>query len=85
MVDRGKGDPRNLLAVVLSREEHGYKLGTKSGVLCGLYTRNQYSVKILSDRFLILLACLLIDSEAFRLSSEITTSLERKHFVSPQK
>ena len=32
MVDRGKGDPRNLLAVVLSREEHGYKLGTKSGV-----------------------------------------------------
>jgi hypothetical protein len=23
MVDRGKGDPRNLLAVVLSREEHG--------------------------------------------------------------
>jgi hypothetical protein len=36
MVDRGKGDPRNLLAVVLSREEHGYKLGTKSGVLRGL-------------------------------------------------
>ena len=32
MVDSGKGDPHNLLAVVLSREEHGYKLGTKSGV-----------------------------------------------------
>jgi hypothetical protein len=85
MVDRGKGDPRNLLAVVLSREEHGYKLGTKSGVLRGLYTRKMgiriffqtsTSVKILSDRFLILLACLLIDSEAFRLSSEITSSLE---------
>jgi hypothetical protein len=44
MVDSGKGDPRNLLAVVLSREEHGYKLGTKSGVLCGLYTRNQFEL-----------------------------------------
>jgi hypothetical protein len=44
MVDRGKGDPCNLLAVVLSREEHGYKLGTKSGVLCELYTRNQFEL-----------------------------------------
>jgi hypothetical protein len=44
MVDRRKGDPRNLLAVVLSREEHGYKLGTKSGVLRGLYTRNQFEL-----------------------------------------
>ena len=44
MADRGKGDPRNLLAVVLSREEHGYKLGTKSGVLRGLYTRNQFEL-----------------------------------------
>ena len=44
MVDSGKGDPHNLLAVVLSREEHGYKLGTKSGVLCGLYTRNQFEL-----------------------------------------
>jgi hypothetical protein len=44
MVDRGKGDPCNLLAVVLSREEHGYKLGTKSGVLRGLYTRNQFEL-----------------------------------------
>jgi hypothetical protein len=39
-----KGDPRNLLAVILSREEHGYKLGTKSGVLRGLYTRNQFEL-----------------------------------------
>jgi hypothetical protein len=33
-----------LLAVILSREEHGYKLGTKSGVLRGLYTRNQFEL-----------------------------------------
>jgi hypothetical protein len=78
------GDPRNLLAVVLSREDHGYKLGIKSGVLRGLYTRNQF--ELYDNNFLatdtvqleILLACLLIDSEAFRLSSEITSSLEPK-------
>jgi hypothetical protein len=32
MVDRGKGDPRNLLAVVLSREEHvrnNFLIGTQ--------------------------------------------------------
>ena len=44
MVDRGKDDQRNLLAVVLSREEHGYKLRTKSSVLRGLYTRNQFEL-----------------------------------------
>jgi hypothetical protein len=44
MVDHGKSDPRNLLVVVLSREEYGYKLGTKSGVLRGLYTRSQFEL-----------------------------------------
>jgi hypothetical protein len=29
---------------VWMREEHGYKLGTKSGVLRGLYTRNQFEL-----------------------------------------
>ena len=47
MVDRGKGDLRNLLAVVLSRED-GYKLGTKSGVLRGLYTRNKLNFPIIT-------------------------------------
>ena len=44
MVDHGKDDPRNWLTVVLSREEHGYQLGTKLGVLRGLYTRNQFEL-----------------------------------------
>jgi hypothetical protein len=34
-VDRGKGDPRNVLAVVINKDELGYKLGTKSGTLRG--------------------------------------------------
>ena len=43
-VDRGKGDPRNILAVVINKDELGYKLGTKSGTLRGLYTRNQFEL-----------------------------------------
>ena len=39
MVDRGKGDPRNLLAVILSREEHGYKLGTVRCITWALYQK----------------------------------------------
>ncbi|CAG2230301.1 unnamed protein product [Mytilus edulis] len=37
-VDRGKGDPRNLVAVVTGKEEYGYQLGIKDGILRGLYT-----------------------------------------------
>ena len=46
-MDRGKEDPRNVLAVVINKDELGYKLGTKSGTLRELYTRNQFE---LSDR-----------------------------------
>jgi hypothetical protein len=46
-VDRGKGDPRSVLVVVINKDELGYKLGTKSGTLRGLYTGNQFE---LSDR-----------------------------------
>jgi hypothetical protein len=63
MVDRAKGDPRNLLAVILSREEHGYKLGTKSGVLRGLYTRNQF--ELFDNNFLAILLNLQLFFQAF--------------------
>ncbi|CAG2246399.1 unnamed protein product [Mytilus edulis] len=43
-MDRGKGDPRNLVAVVTRKEEHGYQLGIKDGILRGLYTRNQFEL-----------------------------------------
>ena len=32
-VDRGKGDPRNVMAVVTERVHNGYKLGTSGGML----------------------------------------------------
>ena len=41
-VDRGKGDPKNIMAVVQSKTEKGYRLTTKQGILLGSYTRNQF-------------------------------------------
>ena len=42
-VDRGRGDHRNVKAVILSVEDGFYKIGTESGKLNGFYTRNQFS------------------------------------------
>ena len=43
-VDRGRGDPRNILCVVTSfdPETEQYKLGTRSGLLTATYSRNQF-------------------------------------------
>jgi transposase InsO family protein len=39
--DRGRGDPANLIGVVLEKGDRGFKLGTKVGILSGLFARNQ--------------------------------------------
>ena len=41
-VDHGKGDPKNIMAVVQSKTEKGYRLATKQGILLRSYTRNQF-------------------------------------------
>ena len=43
-VDRGRGDPRSVLAVVMNVEDGFYKLGTEHGVLKQLYSRNDFSI-----------------------------------------
>ena len=44
-VDRGRGDPRNILGVILYRDESDqYKIAVKSGILKGLYSRNQFDL-----------------------------------------
>jgi hypothetical protein len=43
-VYRGKGDSRNVMAVVTERVHNGYKLGTSGGMLLGSYTRNQFEL-----------------------------------------
>ncbi|CAG2242051.1 unnamed protein product [Mytilus edulis] len=44
-VDRGRGDPRNLLCIVLEHDQTNdqFKLGSKDGILNGSYSRNQFT------------------------------------------
>ena len=45
LVDRGRGDPRNILGIILSVDENDmYVIGTRAGVLAGKYSRNQFSL-----------------------------------------
>ena len=39
--DRSKGDPPNLVGVVLSAEDNKYVIGTKGGIIKGKLARNQ--------------------------------------------
>ena len=45
LVDRGHGDPRNILAVILDRSDNNnYTLVTKHGILKGAYSRNEFEL-----------------------------------------
>ena len=45
LVDRGRGDPRNILGVIVSRSESDqYKIATRYGLLKGSYSRNQFDI-----------------------------------------
>ena len=45
MVDRGRGDPRNILGIVLDKDEHDlYTIAVKAGVLKNKYTRNEFAL-----------------------------------------
>ncbi|GFS19496.1 KRAB-A domain-containing protein 2 [Elysia marginata] len=45
LVDRGRGDPRNILAVILDRSENdNYTLATKHGILKGAYSRSEFEL-----------------------------------------
>lgn len=42
-VDRGRGDARNILAIVLKKtEDELYQLGTKQGILKTLFSRQRF-------------------------------------------
>ena len=45
-VDRGRGDPRNILGVIVNRDvdTDQYKIAVKAGVLKGQYSRNQFDL-----------------------------------------
>ena len=48
------------MAVITGKEEHGYQLGIKEGILRGLYTRNQFE---LSDSNFIAIQSVNYDNE----------------------
>ena len=44
-VDRGRGDPRNILGVVVNKTDNDqYKIAGKGGLLNGHYSRNQFDL-----------------------------------------
>ncbi|XP_037789462.1 uncharacterized protein LOC119584916 [Penaeus monodon] len=46
LVDRGRGDPRNILGVVLDRDQNDmYTIGVKAGVLKAKLSRNQFDLR----------------------------------------
>ena len=53
MVDRGRGDPRNILGVVVDRNENDmYTIAVKAGILSTKYSRNQFDLcpqRLLND------------------------------------
>ena len=45
LVDRGRGDPRNILGVILDRSERdNYTVATNHGILKGAYSRNDFEL-----------------------------------------
>ncbi|KAK6195883.1 hypothetical protein SNE40_001219 [Patella caerulea] len=45
LVDRGKGDPRNIMGVIVDRNENDlYRVAVKAGILKGHYSRTQFDL-----------------------------------------
>lgn len=45
MFDRGRGDPRNIIGVLVDRDENDmYRIAVRAGVLKGKYSRNQFDL-----------------------------------------
>ena len=42
--DRGRGDPANLIGIVLEKGDSGFRVGTKAGILAGRFSRNQIAL-----------------------------------------
>ena len=45
MVDRGRGDPKTILGVILDRDENDmYRIAVKAGILTTKFSRNQFDL-----------------------------------------
>jgi hypothetical protein len=54
LVDRGRGDPRNIMGIIVDRDMNDmYRIAVRAGILKGKYSRNQFDLcahKLLTDR-----------------------------------
>jgi hypothetical protein len=55
-VDRGRGDPRNILGVILAVENGQYTIGCPSGILKGKYSRHQFDSLVTLNTYFIYLS-----------------------------
>ena len=45
LVDRGRGDPRNIMGIILDRDSNDlYRIAVRGGILNGKYSRNQFDL-----------------------------------------
>jgi hypothetical protein len=45
LVDRGRGDPRNIMGVIIDRDNNDmYRIAVRAGMLKGKYSRNQFDL-----------------------------------------
>ena len=53
LVDRGRGDPRNIIGIIVNRDEHDmYRIAVKAGIFSTNYSRNQFDLcpqRLLAD------------------------------------
>jgi hypothetical protein len=54
LVDRGRGDPRNIMGVIVDRDANDlYRIAVRGGLLNGKYSRNQFDLcahKLLTEQ-----------------------------------
>ena len=64
LVDSGRGDPRNMLGVIVSRsEDDQYRVATDSGVMKVGFSRNQFDLcpeRSLTENDIVLCNCYLV-------------------------
>lgn len=45
LVDRGRGDPRNIMGIIIDRDSNDlYRIAVRGGILKGKYARNQFDL-----------------------------------------
>jgi len=81
LVDRGRGDSRNIMGIIVDRDESDlYRIAVKGGILHGKFSRNQFD---LCNQILLLPSDVCQDTEiSLRSAFSMSQSVEGKAFLS---